>query len=197
MSLLLLFGSKPSPPIVARGIQRPIRAVTDDPRLARREKRQQLRQITRTSNGQTVAVPFSRVTMVAVAPSRTAGQATVTAPPTQIRLLSVAPSVTATVAVSVPPSQIRLAGVAPSVQPAVSVAVPFSRVTDRAVAPLATAGTRTLTPQIAAVRLLAVAPEVRNFILVPAAPLRLLALAPSVTGGGGGGGTVTLRKSGD
>jgi hypothetical protein len=47
-------------------------------------------------------------------------------------------------------------------------------------------------------RLLAVAPEVQNFILVPAATLRLGAIAPSVTGGGGGGGgTVTLRKSGD
>ncbi len=145
----------------------------------------------------TVLVPAVFLRMLSVAPTVVPGSAPVTAPPTTIRLVANAPARTATTTVAVPTSRLTLNAVAPTRTTTVTRAVPAVAVRDIALAPTVVPGTRTLTPQIGVLRLLAVAPQVQNFILVPAATLRLLAVAPSVSGGGGGGGTVTLRKSGD
>jgi hypothetical protein len=146
----------------------------------------------------TVLVPAVFLRMLSVAPAVVPGSAPVTAPPTTIRLVANAPVVSQATQVAVPASRITLNAVAPARTTTRTLTVPAVAVRDIAVAPTVVPGTRTLTPQIGVLRLLAVAPQVQNFILVPAATLRLLAVAPSVTGGGGGGGgTVTLRKSGD
>lgn len=145
----------------------------------------------------TVLVPAVFLRMLSVAPAVVPGAAPVTAPPTTIRLVANAPAVSQSTVVAVPTSRLTLNAVAPARTTTRTLTVPAVAVRDIAVAPTVVPGTRTLTPQIGVLRLLAVAPQVQNFILVPAATLRLLAVAPSVTGGGGGGGTVTLRKSGD
>jgi len=146
----------------------------------------------------TVLVPAVFLRMLSVAPAVVPGSAPVTAPPTTIRLVANAPAVSQATIVAVPTSRLTLNAVAPARTTTRTLTVPAVAVRDIAVAPTVVPGTRTLTPQIGVLRLLAVAPQVQNFILVPAATLRLLAVAPSVTGGGGGGGgTVTLRKSGD
>jgi len=146
----------------------------------------------------TVLVPAVFLRMLSVAPAVVPGSAPVAAPPTTIKLVANAPAVSQATQVAVPASRITLNAVAPARTTTVTRAVPAVAVRDIALAPTVVPGTRTLTPQIGVLRLLAVAPQVQNFILVPAATLRLLAVAPSVTGGGGGGGgTVTLRKSGD
>jgi len=146
----------------------------------------------------TVLVPAVFLRMLSVAPAVVPGSAPVTAPPTTIRLVANAPAVSQATIVAVPTSRLTLNAVAPARTTTRTLTVPAVAVRDIAVAPTVVPGTRTLTPQIGVLRLLAVAPQVQNFILVPAATLRLLAVAPSVTGGGGGGGgPVTLRKSGD
>lgn len=145
----------------------------------------------------TVPVPAVFLRALAVAPTASAGTATVAAPATTIKLIAVAPSVSQATQVAVPSSRITLNAVAPARTTTRTLTVPAVAVRDIAIAPTVVPGARTLTPQIGVLRLLAIAPQVQNFILVPAANLRLLAVAPSVTGGGGGGGTVTLRKSGD
>ena len=146
----------------------------------------------------TVLVPAVFLRMLSVAPAVVPGSAPVAAPATTIKLIANAPAVSQATQVAVPSSRITLNAVAPARTTTRTLTVPAVAVRDIAVAPTVVPGTRTLTPQIGVLRLLAVAPEVQNFILVPAATLRLLAVAPSVTGGGGGGGgTVTLRKSGD
>lgn len=145
----------------------------------------------------TVLVPAVFLRMLSVAPAVVPGAAPVTAPPTTIRLIANAPAVSQATQVAVPTSRITLNAIAPARTTTRTLTVPAVAVRDIALAPTVVPGTRTLTPQIGVLRLLAVAPQVQNFILVPAATLRLLAVAPSVTGGGGGGGTVTLRKSGD
>lgn len=145
----------------------------------------------------TVLVPAVFLRMLSVAPAVVPGSAPVAAPPTTIRLVANAPAVSQATIVAVPTSRLTLNAVAPARTTTRTLTVPAVAVRDIAVAPTVVPGTRTLTPQIGVLRLLAVAPQVQNFILVPAATLRLLAVAPSVTGGGGGGGTVTLRKSGD
>jgi hypothetical protein len=145
----------------------------------------------------TVLVPAVFLRMLSVAPAVVPGAAPVTAPPTTIRLVANAPAVSQATVVAVPTSRLTLNAIAPARTTTRTLTVPAVAVRDIALAPTVVPGTRTLTPQIGVLRLLAVAPEVQNFILVPAATLRLLAVAPSVTGGGGGGGTVTLRKSGD
>lgn len=185
-------GGPPAP--VSRGVVR----ATRTPREQRRAPRAQVvRRRNVSTNTQTVAVPASVVRSLAVAPTRTAGTATVAAPATTVKLVAVAPSVSLATQVAVPSSRITLNAVAPARTATVTRAVPAVAVRDIAVAPTVVPGTRAITPTPVAIRLLAVAPQVQNFILVPAASLRLGAVAPSVTGGGGGGGTVTLRKSGD
>lgn len=197
MSLLLLLNSSAPADtgVVARGVVRAVRSKAD-PRTARRTQPQTL-SATRVTTGLTVSVPVVVIRDLAVAPALTAGTATIAAPTTVLRLLAVAPARTTSATVAVPSSRITLAAVAPTRTTTVTRTVPAVAVRDLALAPTVVPGTRTLTPQIGVLRLLAVAPQVQNFILVPAATLRLLAVAPSVTGGGGGGGTVTLRKSGD
>lgn len=151
-----------------------------------------------TSTTVTVAVPAVFLRDLAVAPSVAAGSTTIAAPATTIRLVAIAPSISVATQIAVPSSRITLNAVAPARTTTRTLTVPAVAVRDIAIAPTVVPGTRTLTPQIGVLRLLAIAPQVQNFILVPAANLRLLAVAPSVTGGGGGGGgTVTLRKSGD
>lgn len=150
-----------------------------------------------TSTVVTVPVPAVFLRDLVVAPSVAAGSTTIAAPATTIRLVAIAPSISVATQIAVPSSRITLNAVAPARTTTVTLTVPAVAVRDVAIAPTVVPGTRTLTPQIGGLRLLAIAPQVQNFILVPAATLRLLAVAPSVTGGGGGGGTVTLRKSGD
>jgi hypothetical protein len=149
------------------------------------------------SAGQSVALPVSRVTLVAVPASVTAGAVSRAVPSAAVRLVAVAPGVTQATIVAIPASRVTLGAIAPARTTTVTRAVPVVTVWFRTVAPTPSVNVITVAVTPVAIRLLSQAPFVSAYIPVQVARVTLQASAPSVTGGGGGGVVVIPRAGGE